>query len=523
MIRESETMRSVSRIAKGVIAFNIAIGVLCLLVIGQVVIARTDQDKLNNYGDALMRRANDVAMQSEQAMRDAGYISPPPCSDDDLFQLRFLVYKYRYALDIARLRDGKLICSAERGVISPPVALPKPDIVENNTRLWRAVKGLFDPRIEMDISNQGDVAVFTSPYAFLDFSLPAPGYSALMTTKDESHIYQSFGAENGKYSRQKSAWYSQYRLGYQCSKLYNICIYVRLNSSGILSLPPYAVIMLALFGGALGGSLSLATVLLIERNRSLSKQVYSAVCGKQLHANYQPLVCLHNHRVVGAEVLARWTNNKGENIPPDVFIPIAERLGIIGQITRQVTHMALEELKDILVLNRDFYLSINLDISDVLEPGYQSYLDELVDRFGIAREQIMLEITERSTANHGVMSERLKVLHDAGYKIALDDFGTGYSNLSYLAVMPFDFIKIDRMFTEAIGTDSVNAKMVEYLFNMMAMFNAKVVVEGIETYEQAVYAGEHCLNSVGQGWFFGKPMNGVYFKQYYRDKAGDNV
>lgn len=519
MVREFEAMRSISRKAKVIIAFNIAIGALCLLLIGQVVIARMDQDKLNDYGDVLIRRANDVAMQSEQAMHDAGYFSPPPCSDDDLFQLRFLTYKYRYALDIARLRDGKLICSAERGVISPPVALPKPDIVENNTRLWRAVKGLVDPRIEMDISNQGDIAVFTSPYAFLDFSLPAPGYSALMTTKDESHIYQSFGAENEKYSRQKSAWYSQYRLGYQCSKLYNICIYVSLNSSGIFALSPYVSVILALLGGILCGSLSLAIFLLIERNRSFSKQVYSAVCGKQLHVNYQPLVCLHNHKMVGAEVLVRWTNNKGENIPPDVFIPVAEQLGIIGEITRQVTHMALEELKDILVMNRKFYLSINLDINDILNSEFQSYLDELVERLGIAREQIMLEITERSTANHNVMSERLSVFHDAGYKIALDDFGTGYSNLSYLTVMPFDVIKIDKMFTDAIGTDSVNAKMVEYLFNMMAMFNTKVVVEGIETYEQAVYAGEHCPHAVGQGWYFGKPMNEASFRKYYRERG----
>ncbi|MCG8706832.1 EAL domain-containing protein [Brenneria sp. 4F2] len=498
-------------------AINMVCGALCLLLIGQFVIARMDQNKLHGYGDALIHRADDVAMQSEQAMSEARYLLPTPCSDGDLFQLRFLVHKYRHVLDIGRLHDGKLICTAGRGVFSPPIILPAPDIVENDIGFWRAVKGLFDPRIEMDISNQGDVASFTSPYAFLDFSLPAPGYSALMTTKDERHIYQSFGDENEKYSRQSSAWYKQYRQGYQCSKLYNICIYARLSSSGILFMPPYIGVILALIGGILSGSLSLAIFLLIERNRSFSKQVYSAVCGKQLHVNYQPLVSLRNHHIVGAEVLARWTNKKGENIPPDVFIPIAEQLGIIGEITRQVTLMALSELKDILIRNEKFYLSINLDIKDILESEYQDYLGKLVDRLGIARKQIMLEITERSTANHRVMSERLSLLHDAGYKIALDDFGTGYSNLSYLAVIPFDAIKIDKMFTEAIGTDSINAQMVEHLFNMMMMFNTTVVVEGIETNEQAVYIGEHCPDSVGQGWYFGKPMSSECFRKYYRD------
>ncbi|MEE3660363.1 EAL domain-containing protein [Brenneria sp. g21c3] len=516
-------MRSIGRKAKVIMAFNIACGALCLLLIGQFVTAKMDQNKLKYYSDALIRRANGVAMQTAQAINNAGYSSVTPCSDDDLYQLRFLAYKYRYLLDVGRLRDGKLICSAGRGILTPPVALPKPDLVEKDTGFWRAAKGLLDPRMEMDIAARGDVAVFTSPDAFHGFSLPAPGYSARMTTVDERHIYQTFGAGDEEYSRQPSAWYHQYRLGYQCSKVYNICIYVRMNSSGIFALPPYIVAILALLGGILSGSLSLAAFLLIERNRSFSKQVYSAVCAKQLHVNYQPLVCLRNHKVVGAEVLARWTNNKGENIPPDVFIPVAEKLGIIGEITRQVAHLALDELKDILIQNKNFYLSINLDIKDIVEPEFQSYLDRLVDSFSIAREQIMLEITERSTANHAVMSERLAILHDAGYKIALDDFGTGYSNLSYLAVMPFDAIKIDKMFTEAIGTDSINAQMVEHLFSMMAMFNATVVVEGIETYEQAVYIGNRCPHSVGQGWYFGKPMSAGYFRKYFQERAINKI
>ncbi|MEC5342003.1 EAL domain-containing protein [Brenneria populi] len=504
-------------------AFNIVCGALCLLLVGQMVIARIDQNKLNNYGAALIRRANDVAMQSVRAMDDAEYVAPAPCSDDDLFQLRFLVYKYRYLLDIARLRDGELICSAGRGVLPLPEPLPKPDLVEKNIGFWRAAKGPLDPRIEVDIASRGDIAVFTSPDAFHSFSLPVPGYSALMTTADERHIYQNFGAGGETYSRQRSAWYHQYRLGYQCSNIYNICIYARLNASGLLSLPFYINLILALVGGVMSGSLSLAVILLIERNRSFSKQVYSAVCGRELYVNYQPLICLRSRETIGAEALVRWTNHKGENIPPDIFIPVAERLGIIGQITRQVAYTALEELHDILIQNKNFYLSINLDIKDIVEPEFQRYLDELVERFGIARKQIMLEITERSTANHAVMSERLAILHDAGYKIALDDFGTGYSNLSYLAVMPFDAIKIDKIFTEAIGTDSINAQMVEHLFNMMAMFNAAVVVEGIETYEQAVYVGERCPDSVGQGWYFGKPMGGESFRQYYRDGTGDKT
>ncbi|PWC22295.1 hypothetical protein DDT52_03320 [Brenneria roseae subsp. roseae] len=508
-------MKSISRTAKVIMVFNIALGALCMLLLCQFVIAKIDQGKLRDYSDSLMLRANNVAMQSERAMNEVRQLSSAPCTDEDLFQLSFLVYKYSYLLDIGRLHDDKLVCSAGRGRLTSAVALPAPDLVgKNKTRLWRAVKGLLDARIATDIASQNDIIVFTSPDAFHSVSLSIPGYSALLTTADDRHIYQSFGVK-GEYSRQSSAWYQQYRLGYQCSKLYNICAYVRLHASGLFSLPFYIGVAIALLGGLLSGALSLTVILLIEQNKSFSKQLQSAVRDKQLYVRYQPLVCLRDDKMVGAEVLVRWINRKGEEIPPDVFIPEAEKLGIIGQITRQVTRMALEEFRDFLIRNKTFHLSINLDISDVLDPDFQPYLAELLQRFGIAREQIMLEITERSTANHTLMSERLTALHDAGYRVALDDFGTGYSNLSYLAVMPFDVIKIDRMFTEAIGTDSVNAQMVDHLFDMMAMFNAMVVVEGIETREQAIYVGEHCTDAIGQGWYFGKPMSGADLKAQY--------
>ncbi|MFC3395348.1 EAL domain-containing protein [Brenneria rubrifaciens] len=508
-------MKTFSNTAKVIMALNIAVGALCMLLLGQFVIAKSDQSKLRDYSNSLILRANGVAMQSEWVLDKVNHFLSQPCSDEDLFQLRFLLYQYSYLLDIGRLHNDKLICTAGRGRLTSPVVLPPPDLVEKTgVRLWRAVKGLFDPRIQLDVASRNDAVVFTSPDAFNSVSLPVPGYSARITTADERHIYQSFGAKE-VYSRQRSAWYRSFRQVYQCSKLYNICIYVRQNASGIFSLPFYVIVLISLWGGLLSGTLSLAAVLLIERSKSLSKQLHRAVRNKQLYVRYQPIVRLSDNKMVGAEVLVRWTNSKGEAIPPDIFIPVAEKLGFIGQITRQVTCMALKDLQNILSGDNTFYLSINLDVTDVLDLNFESYLAAIVQRFGIARGKIMLEITERSTANHTLLCERLTALHDAGYKIALDDFGTGYSNLSYLALMPFDVIKIDRMFTEAIGTDSVNAQMVEHLFGMMTMFDAIVVVEGIETHEQVAYVSEHCADAFAQGWYFGKPVSGTELREKY--------
>lgn len=127
----------------------------------------------------------------------------------------------------------------------------------------------------------------------------------------------------------------------------------------------------------------------------------------------------------------------------------------------------------------------------------------------------MLEVTERSTAAHAELADKLNALRQEGYRIALDDFGTGYCNLSYLSSLPFDTLKIDKMFTSAIGTGSVNAKIVDLLFNLTTDFNTSVTVEGVETPEQAEYIRQHSPNAAVQGWHFGYPMSAKALQEKY--------
>ena len=119
---------------------------------------------------------------------------------------------------------------------------------------------------------------------------------------------------------------------------------------------------------------------------------------------------------------------------------------------------------------------------------------------------LTLEVTETSAANHEDALESIRVLRRMGFGISIDDFGTGYSNLSYLLYLSVDSIKIDKAFTRTIGTDAVTAGILPQIINMARTLNLAVVVEGIESPNQADYFPTDKLRIYGQGWLYGRPV-----------------
>lgn len=495
---------------------SILVGAFCMLLICQISIAMLDQGKVNDYADSIIARADEVVTESMTSIEDIHAYTFIPCSPEDIFQLRYLVFNAHYLHDIGRLKNNALVCTAVRGIIDPPIPLPKADMHQaDGVRLWSGVTGLSDARIQTDIASRYDIAVFTAPSAFQRFTLPVRGYSALLISADNGHVYQSFGAIQSDVLTQPSTWYNQYRQQRRCSNTHDVCIYARLNDSGVLALKPGIIVAIVLAGAAIGGGISMLLLLLIERDSLLCRQLLHAVKKHELYLEYQPIVCMKRMQIIGVESLVRWNNKGKDPISPEVFIPIAEQQGIINEITHQVTDRALAELQAILQKHPAFYVSINLDISDVLDDDFRNYLNAQVEKYGLSRRQIMLEVTERSTAAHAELADKLNALRQEGYRIALDDFGTGYCNLSYLSSLPFDTLKIDKMFTSAIGTGSVNAKIVDLLFKLTADFNTSVTVEGVETPEQAEYIRQHSPNAAVQGWHFGYPMSAEVLEEKY--------
>jgi sensor c-di-GMP phosphodiesterase-like protein len=271
---------------------------------------------------------------------------------------------------------------------------------------------------------------------------------------------------------------------------------------------PFDVLFLsiAMLGALSGGGVSLAVFMYRNGPRSFSEKIRRAINEGRLTLVYQPLVRLHDGQIVGVEALARLTDEYGEEISPDVFIKIAEDGGFIDRVTRIVISTALREMRPRLQGAADFHCSINLSMADILDATLCDFLDREVKNNGLSPRQIILEVTERSTADPEQLISSMRMFGGHGYAFYLDDFGTGYSNLASLAKLPISGIKLDRMFTQTIGKGAMGSKIAENVCSVAKALNLQLIVEGIETEQQAEYIKEMSPTAVGQGWLYGKPV-----------------
>jgi diguanylate cyclase (GGDEF)-like protein len=218
---------------------------------------------------------------------------------------------------------------------------------------------------------------------------------------------------------------------------------------------------------------------------------------------FEPQVDLATGEIVGFEMLARWIHPLSGVIGPDVFIPVAEEIGLIGRLSEQVIGEALRE-----AAGWDAKIKISVNISPLqLADGWlaQRIVKMLADT-GFPAERLVVEITESSLfADIDLARTIVTSLKNQGVRLALDDFGTGFSSLSHLRSLPFDIIKIDRSFVTNINSKRENSAIVRAVQTLAASLPVPVCVEGIEnedSYKAVVRLG--C--EIGQGWYFGKPM-----------------
>jgi len=215
---------------------------------------------------------------------------------------------------------------------------------------------------------------------------------------------------------------------------------------------------------------------------------------------------LGSHRIVGAEALARWTDEEGESIRPETIVALAEAEGFVSEITRFVLTRAIHEIGPLLESHPHFRLSFNMAPSDLADPRLLLLLDERLQDARVTPANIAFELPERATSNREVAVAAIARLRERGHAVFIDDFGTGYSNLAYLTELNVDGIKINRSFIATIGTDSVTASIVPQILAVARALSLKVVVQGVEREEQARYFASGDPRILGQGWFFGLPV-----------------
>lgn len=239
---------------------------------------------------------------------------------------------------------------------------------------------------------------------------------------------------------------------------------------------------------------------------SIENDLRSALARAEFELYYQPQISLSQRRVVGTEALLRWNHPVNGLVGPDVFIPIAEELGLIGEISRWVLDAACAQLAYWRLAGQgDLKMSLNLSPHDFERDDVVSAVTGCLQRHDIPPDRLNLEITESMMMqNTARVSCKVRQLREAGVGIAIDDFGTGYSALAYLQKFPVSTLKIDRSFVRDLDGPATNP-VISAITGIARGFGLQLVAEGIERREQA-----EILRALGcdvmQGFYYSRPI-----------------
>jgi EAL domain-containing protein (putative c-di-GMP-specific phosphodiesterase class I) len=225
----------------------------------------------------------------------------------------------------------------------------------------------------------------------------------------------------------------------------------------------------------------------------------------QLFLLYQPKVDIRSRTSNGVEALVRWRHPQRGIVPPDQFIGLAERTGLIKPLTYWVLNEALRQCQDWHQSGFTVSVAVNLS-SRNLEPELPDHISRLAEAHKLSPNWLELEITEgtimRDPAN---AKEILTRLGQMGTRISIDDFGTGYSSLSYLSNLPIDELKIDQSFVMKMITDEDSAVIVHSTIDLAHRLGLKVVAEGVET-EDTLNRLEVLGCDSAQGYYISRPI-----------------
>lgn len=262
-------------------------------------------------------------------------------------------------------------------------------------------------------------------------------------------------------------------------------------------------------GRGRASSFDAAMLQIIEQRELLRRSLRIALEKDQFSIEYQPIA--ESDRLIGFEALLRWQHPLLGQIPPAVFIPMAETDGLMSEIGRWVLEKACRE-----ALNwpPDYIVAVNLSPAEFLVSGLTDRISQVLDTVGLASDRLELEITESVLLERTVNNlDTLNTLSVLGIRIALDDFGTQYSSLSYLKNFPFDTLKIDKYFVSDLETDTKSQAIVRSVVTLAHDLGMEVAAEGVETTEQARW-----LQGLGcdrlQGHAIGKPLPAPAIKDF---------
>lgn len=253
--------------------------------------------------------------------------------------------------------------------------------------------------------------------------------------------------------------------------------------------------------------------------KDLEGIIDNALDNQRLSVYYQPIYSVKEKRFASAEALLRLDDEEYGHISPELFIPVAEKNGVIHRIGTMVLEevcrfIASEEFQELGLE----YVEVNLSVAQCMRNNLAKEILQLLEKYKVRPDQINLEITETAAVNsQNIMIENIRTLSAAGIPFSLDDYGTGYSNIGRMVSLPLNIIKLDKSFTDLEKNPRMEI-VVRNTVRMIKDMDMKVVVEGIETEELVKQFSEMECEYI-QGYFYSKPLPREEFVRFLKQAA----
>lgn len=246
---------------------------------------------------------------------------------------------------------------------------------------------------------------------------------------------------------------------------------------------------------------------LMQERLAIEKELRVALSEQTLNLLYQPLFSLRDGTIVGAEALVRWRHPTMGDIPPGKFIGIAEDAGLISELGQFVLERAVTETAALVRDSSDLRIAVNVSVLQLEDPTFANRIEACLARADFPLDRLEIEITESvAMRDSDVVQRQIVDLRRAGVHFSLDDFGTGYSNLSMLARLPVDTLKIDRSLVAGIHHSVEQQAIVRTILALSQSMGFASIVEGVEAAEErdfVIAAGA----DIAQGFFFSRPVS----------------
>ena len=494
------------------------LGMAAGFLLCRVVTLRMAMVELDRHAWRYMLRAEESSKASERFLTSMAAAGLPACSDAEIAYMHHLLFQSEFLKDGGRMSGGRVECDAMFRASEIAQKVFKPAfLLKDGTEVYTDIRFVpSDPDARVGVQRGGFFVSFLHwrPERLgnlpLDFTLTEvddtrrqPGWLHGERPAAPTAVLAKDG-----WARVGDTLYTTH-----CSTHYFNCFTAFVSTKAVLAARERMSWASTGLGGVAGGLIGFFCALLYRRNQSMVHQLRKAIRGDKLRMVYQPIVHMGDRRIVEAEALARWTDEDGYAVSPEIFVPVAEESGFVGELTELVVRQVLRDMGDVLRGRPGFSININVTATDVADPAFLPMLERLLTAARVAAPSLTVEVTEGSTVKKEMAVGTIRALRERGHSVHIDDFGTGYSSLSYLHSLAVDAIKIDRSFTHAIGTEAVTLGILPQILGMARTLNLEVVAEGIETEEQARYFAEYDQPILGQGWLFGRPVPAEQFSR----------